>query len=86
MLQLQIQILTDGSKLSVMDFNGKILVEEGSLRDGTEALEHMVLKAQYYNAIGNFTSDRTISAMVTNPDLRAKMQAIIDKEKDSITE
>lgn len=74
----KITISTDGMKMNGFDEDGSNF-EGGSLRDATEAVEYMVLQAQHINGVGNFNPDGTISAMLTNPDMRAKCQKVIDE-------
>jgi hypothetical protein len=82
MVECKISIVTDGTKVTVYNASGETTVKDGSLRDATEAIEQCVLVSQYLNGVGNFNPDHTISAMVTNPDLRQKMEKIIaDAEK-----
>ncbi len=78
MLEKIMTIKTDGTGVAVYDDNNVALFSGGSLRDATEAVEALVLEAQYHNGVGNFNPDHTISAMVVNQDIRSKMQHIID--------
>lgn len=57
------------------------LFEGGSLKDGTEALENLVLLGMYCNGVGYFTPDKKIGPMVTNLDLRSKMEKIIAEQR-----
>lgn len=72
-----ISFKTNGMKMSGWTDKGECLFEGGSLRDATEAVEYLVLQMQHANGVGNFNPDGTISAMLTNLDLRAKCEKVM---------
>lgn len=81
-IRLGLVITTDGMSVRGEDTaTNQVVFEGGSLRDATEAIEYMVMQAQFENGVGNFNPDKTISPMVTNPDIRLKMNKIIDEAK-----
>jgi hypothetical protein len=78
----KLRICTDGMKMAAFNEKDEEVFSGGSLRDATEAIEYMVLQAQYANGVGNFNPDKTISAMLTNPDLRSKCEKVIQEAQE----
>lgn len=84
LIKKEIKIISDGTIVEC--WNDNTLLCKGSLRDATEQVEELVLVAQYLNGLGNFNPDHTISAMVTNLDIKTKMESIIVRYRSLLGE